>query len=493
LSDPLEILWEWADIKDAIISGDDVLGWPPEWLDYLIRTSLVQPIESATSVACDACENGHVEDVTLIESPPGTATRTYIACPTEGRVRVPLERLLQWRIDFDGLAQAIAGSLSLAGQVEQVAADRLWLLGKATFAGLSRELFLGRGLLWDDASRVVGAARRFLSSRNRIILVAGEAPSVTLWGGELPVVVPLKILLSSAADGVAIDRQHIEGLLTGKRHAIPASSILSFPTPAGARWDELHITMAEHHLRAEMRGRIKQFGFAEVGFEDRARKKVPDRLWRILRRIAVMGGNLPPTDPDLDSKTRDNLKGYVSNIRKRLVAVFQIGGDPIKYENGQYHCQFKLSASEGIKFPTPSATGWKDVSIGQARKGVLLISVDATERFAAKDRSSANGGDAPKAIMAEQSGVIEREYDFHTLGLAGTDERPDGRYVALLQVIEGGGKLKRSHKDKDLLRLGKFLTDLMDISKPAFDYDQKRGLWVAQFTPNAKTRSAVPR
>ena len=134
MSCPLSRLWAGADLKESRFSGDDTAGWEDGVEARLVDVGLLQRIEYAQSVVCDACAEGHVEEVAFIESPPGSPVRAYLFCSEHGRVPVPLDRLSQWRIDFEGLATAVASSLELAGDVEPLVADRLWRLGSAHLA-----------------------------------------------------------------------------------------------------------------------------------------------------------------------------------------------------------------------------------------------------------------------------------------------------------------------------------------------------------------------
>ena len=67
--------------------------------------------DNTTTVVCDACHEGHIEEVVFIESPPGSPIRAYMHCPAAGRVPVPLERLKQWVVDFLGLAVNCTGNV----------------------------------------------------------------------------------------------------------------------------------------------------------------------------------------------------------------------------------------------------------------------------------------------------------------------------------------------------------------------------------------------
>ena len=102
MSDPLAVIWERADAEEPCFSGDEVAAWSDGLVERFADAGLVHQVENATSVVCDACAEGHVEDVTFIESPRRSPVRAYIHCPEHGRVRVPLDRLRQWEVDFGG-------------------------------------------------------------------------------------------------------------------------------------------------------------------------------------------------------------------------------------------------------------------------------------------------------------------------------------------------------------------------------------------------------
>lgn len=82
-----------------VFTADEVATWPSGQLDDLVAAGVLLPEQPAKSIACDACGDDHVEVVEYVEAPPGTGLRAYIPCPVTGRVRVPLERLRQWRAD----------------------------------------------------------------------------------------------------------------------------------------------------------------------------------------------------------------------------------------------------------------------------------------------------------------------------------------------------------------------------------------------------------
>ena len=159
-SDPLAEVWSRADAAEARFSADEVSAWPAGRERLLSEAQIIRRDDNTTTVVCDACHDGHIEEVVFTESPPGSPIRAYMHCPAAGRVAVPLERLRQWVVDFERLAGAAATGLDLAGAVDEVMPRRLWSLGRITLGGRTRDVFLARGTTWTDAPGVFGQCER---------------------------------------------------------------------------------------------------------------------------------------------------------------------------------------------------------------------------------------------------------------------------------------------------------------------------------------------
>ena len=110
-SDPLAEVWSRADAAEARFSADEVSAWPAGHARLLNEAQSIRRDDNTTTVVCDACHEGHIEEVVFIESPPGSPIRAYMHCPAAGRVPVPLERLKQWVVDFLGLAVNCTGNV----------------------------------------------------------------------------------------------------------------------------------------------------------------------------------------------------------------------------------------------------------------------------------------------------------------------------------------------------------------------------------------------
>lgn len=482
-SDPLAEIWSRADAYEARFSADEVASWPEGHDSALADAQVIRRDDNTTSVVCDACHEGHVEDVVFIESPPGSAVRAYIHCPEAGRVAVPLERLKQWAVDFDGLGVAVAKGLDLAGEVEEIVRGRLWCLGKMTIGGRSRDAFLARGATWIDAPDVFGASERLNAAKGALVLVPGDMPPQDAWTGDPPSVVPLKLVARLDNTHLAFDRNHLESLLTGDRRKAPIKAQESFPTPPGTQWREVMVWVTDSTSTIEAKRRNRDFSFQAAGFEEKRKRGVPDAIWSLLKVFAMRGGVIPFDGTDLDHNTRTNLKQYVSLLRQRLRALIPgIEGDPVPHvkDDRCYRMAFKIASRESLTFPVPDGTQWPNVTVTLVQPDAIRVSVPTTERFAASTYAEEPGGEVHRWEAAERESELEREYKLRMLGLAGEDGRPDPRGAALLEVLRGKGVVNRPDDDDPMIALCGVLTELMKgIEGSPFDFAS--GKWIALF------------
>lgn len=103
MSNLLQFLWQQIVPKSERLSADMVGRWPEGYLDKLMGQKLIVASELPVKlVICDACDGDHPSKVVWLDYPDGQ--RAFIMCPNVGRVPVEAERLKQWEIDFDVVA-----------------------------------------------------------------------------------------------------------------------------------------------------------------------------------------------------------------------------------------------------------------------------------------------------------------------------------------------------------------------------------------------------
>lgn len=216
MADPLAVVWERIDLPSPLIDGDEALRLRAGHLDRLVSAGLVRETQAAVSVVCDACDLGHVDDVVFVDTPADAGVRAYIRCPDNGRVQVPLDRLRQWEVDFNGMVRVLAAAIARDGMPEEIVQSRVWFIGKAVFAARSRDVFLARGLSWPDAQAVVAQASRLATSGTPLVLVAGAVPPVGVWNANVPPVLPVSAVLALRDGQIKFDRVHVESTLSGR-------------------------------------------------------------------------------------------------------------------------------------------------------------------------------------------------------------------------------------------------------------------------------------
>jgi hypothetical protein len=491
VSDPFRLLLGRADDRVALYANDEVARWAPGVFEAFVSAGLLRAAANAAAVVCDACAGDHVEEVVFVQSPPGTPLRAYVWCPEAGRVTVPLERLRCWEVDLRCLARLLAEALDTAGGTEEVVTSRVWLLGKATLGGRACDIFFCRGLTWADGGDVVGRAAQLQASVRPVVLVPGDPPDCGIWAGDVPSVLPLTAVASWDGARLLVDRAPMEqAVARGKKSAPPALS--AFPTPRGAAWEAVRIVVGEHHLRVEVLGKRKQFTFREAGFEERRRGNTPDRLWQLLRLLALHGGVLPLHNPKYRGQRGGSLKQDMSQLGRRLSALLLIDGPPFKDSRvvKRYETRFRIAAEEGLRFPTPEGLNWDGVSVVEVRPGVIVVRADMGRACGIYTAPDAEAGTPGRWEAAVQATTLEREYDLRSLGLADEDGRPTPAGDALIAVLRGDGKVERNGRDKPMLALGDLLTKLMQIDNSPFQFSQSQQKWSALFEASSKVPDA---
>lgn len=106
----------------------------------------------------------------------------------------------------------------------------------------------------------------------------------------------------------------------GKEHAGKP-----FPTPAGAKWEDVRIRFVDGHtVSIKVQSVAKTCGYVEMGIVDR-RNAQPTKQWELLRSLAEGHGVLTWTSRDADRKNQKRREQLARNLRE----FFRIEGEPI--------------------------------------------------------------------------------------------------------------------------------------------------------------------
>jgi hypothetical protein len=145
--DILKPIWRSMDVQSPLFTKDEVTSWPA--FESLTAIGILRQANTATHVTCDACTEGHVEEVMPVFYENNT--RFFIRCPENGRVEISSDRLLQWSVSLDPLLNFVAEAFNATGGIKDPFPSRLWEIGRASIAGRSRMIWVALGLAWPDA------------------------------------------------------------------------------------------------------------------------------------------------------------------------------------------------------------------------------------------------------------------------------------------------------------------------------------------------------
>lgn len=273
MTDPLEIVWNVMDAPNPLFTAEAVRAWPDSFMERLTGAGLLVRTNNASHVVCPNCSDGHVEEVVARERPPGTV-RFFIRCPEALRVEVPPESLLQWTVDFDAVARAVAAGMNVSGTCTALVPARLWRLGKVSWQGVSREVLLARALAGPDGVDIAG---RISTGGRPIVFVADLAPPLAIWPGRIPAVIPLSRVASMGATGLDLDAAQMMMLVKDADAAAEASEAL----PLDPKKKRL---FARKQLKAELNAHLEDDVLLAAYKQDPSYRRVADQLTEQLGR-----------------------------------------------------------------------------------------------------------------------------------------------------------------------------------------------------------------
>lgn len=470
MSDLLRELWSRAECEELVFSAEEVEWAPPGQFELLCQLGFLKEASRATWARCEACGDGHVEEVAWIRNATTGSPTPYVHCPAIGGVAVSLECLRRWAIDLDAIAQALRREISLIGNDSVLLPGRVWFLGRRHLAGRFRDFFFIVGAACEDAHTLWDRCRQIEQAPSPVILVPSQVPT----GRKMPTF-RLVDLAAITDDHIVVDLDYLADALPRDRNATPAKTVSSFPVPADATWTELRLVVREHTIVARLRNQEQEFGF-----DDLAMTGPDDRLWGILCTFASQGGKAPPACMADDHKKALSFRKKISDIRKLLATVFPIDGTPIASVRGSgYRCMFQISLDRADGFPVQPER-WDECSFTESRDGRIAISVRTKEVFAARTISDETAR-RTNLEAAERFDERTEEYDLRALGLADQFGHPTGEGSVLLEFLRNGGKLTRRGDDKDILRLARRLQAWMGLKTTPLQFTPSRMLWSTIF------------
>lgn len=240
LLSPVLSRWE---IDPPLFGAEEVGGDLKPVFEALRERSLLRPATPAGSHTC--CDCGERRRVDYLPRQCGGQTG-YIHCRC-GVAPVPDKLLERWRIDDEALLAAAFQGINLA--IEPQVTSRLWRVGKANWAGRSREVWFARCFRRAAAAEV----REIMERRPKAILFAPTEAGADLWRRALDrLTISLESTLTFSGDGIVFDAAYVEGLLidAGLGPAAPARRPPKKRGDRAANIEDLQKELIQHLIAA---------------------------------------------------------------------------------------------------------------------------------------------------------------------------------------------------------------------------------------------------
>lgn len=137
------------------------------------------------------------------------------------------------------------------------------------------------------------------------------------------------------ASGSVLPRRPVEEILAPFLAAVlPAaqdgSSMVFFPTPAGATWEAVQIRFRDRHtVSVRVKDAHGVFHYSQMGMAD-SRNGEPTRQWQLLEDFAERHGNLDWSSRRAHRSNQKRKEKLAENLRK----FFRVEGDPFEVVDG---------------------------------------------------------------------------------------------------------------------------------------------------------------
>jgi hypothetical protein len=109
-----ELLYYLSGQKDYTIAWEQARHWPEGLLNAMLKVGLLKQTTAAITVECTSCYEHCFMPVHVLPIHDGQPRRAFVACDRRddiGRVKIPVERLQQWRLSQTQLAKWLSVEL----------------------------------------------------------------------------------------------------------------------------------------------------------------------------------------------------------------------------------------------------------------------------------------------------------------------------------------------------------------------------------------------
>jgi hypothetical protein len=197
----LSVLSRW-EIDPPVICAAEAQNDLGQLFEMLRARAILRTVAPAAAFTCTEC--GQRCRVNHVSDQAGTS-HGYIHCRDCGVSEVPASLLERWEVDAPVLLATAFQGIQLS--VRERVAGHLWQVGKASWAGRSREVWFARCFRQDAAPAVIQELQR----RPKAILFAPTETGAGRWQ-EITrnLVLALESTLLLTDDGIGLDTSYVE-------------------------------------------------------------------------------------------------------------------------------------------------------------------------------------------------------------------------------------------------------------------------------------------
>ena len=318
-----------------ILSAEDLADWPPGDVAALKQVGLLKKAAPAKIVECPGCEYACLMPVNTYPAQDGRPARIFVACDKReetGRILIDPAGLEQWQIDISRFASLLALALGTGHFPDEIIQQQAFYLGALPIRGKRRSAFF---ITNNESLNLALESGPVLQYPLPFFLVAAglRGPQEVKQGMAVPL---LHVLLPSENE-LQLDIDEMESLLSSKSKG--RQDVIPICVPKGTEWNQIFISFVnEQTVQIRYSGDTEHRSFDEMGFSDMrkagSQENQPSMLWGVFRQLAHLNGEATFQDSVQTFKDPEKMKKWVSQIRKKLKAVFPaIPGDPFHSYN----------------------------------------------------------------------------------------------------------------------------------------------------------------
>src|SRR5262245_61646799 len=176
-ADPLRDVLHRLDCEPPLFHAEEaesLFGWE---LPGFVSLGLLRETTPGRVSVCRECGGTRMMHVVYVSPPASPERIPILPCPMCGPHRISGDELRRWEIPVRSFLDRLSGAAKITGPPDELLRPRLWRLGKATWAGRPREVFLARNLTAESRR----AVKEALAHRPKAVLLFPTEGAVQSW------------------------------------------------------------------------------------------------------------------------------------------------------------------------------------------------------------------------------------------------------------------------------------------------------------------------